>query len=145
MNNAYYAIMGGGVGLIYGIYCLIKLISVRKWPSVEGRIVKSIKSNRSSDAGRMEDADIAYEFSVAGKAYLARVIQVGGDMSSSLSKQGTKADAILTKYPVGAAVTVYYNPRFPQMACLERADATAAFVGIVFGTLAIAIGYLFLR
>ena len=144
MSNAYFPIIVGAIALVYGLYCLAKLISVRNWPSVEGKIVSSTKTARSTDAGKMQDAEIAYEFTVAEKLYTARVIQAGGDMSSAHSKKETDVDKVLAKYPVGAVVPVYYNPRFPQMACLERSDATAVFIGLVFGPLAILVGYLFL-
>ena len=144
MSQAYLPIFAGPIGLAYGIYCLIKLILVRNWPVVEGEIVTSNRSHRPSDIGKMEDAEVVYEYAVSGKVYRARVIQAGGDMSSSPSKSANDVDRILAKYPVGNTVAVFYNPRFPQMACLERSDATAAFIGILFGPLAIAVGYFFL-
>jgi hypothetical protein len=144
MPDGYYPIIVGSIALAYSLYCLAKLISVRNWPSAEGKIIASSKTARSTDAGKMQDAEIAYEYTVAGKRYTARVIQAGGDMSSANSKKETDVDKKLAKYPIGTVVNVYYNPRFPQMACLERSDATAVFIGLVFGPLAILVGYLFL-
>lgn len=144
MSDGYYPIIVGSIALLYSLYCLAKLISVRNWPSVEGTIIRSGKSARVTDAGKMQDPEIAYQYTVGEKQYTARVIQAGGDLSSPHSKKETDVDKVLAKYPVGTVVDVYYNPKLPQMACLERSDATVIFIGLVFGPLAILVGYLFL-
>ena len=110
-----------------------------------GKIIISDKTFRSAGFQKFEDANITYQYSVAGTQYKARVIQAGGDMSGSPSKSENNVDKILAKYPLDTLVTVHYNPRFPQMACLEHSDATVVFIGFVFGPLAIAVGYFFLR
>jgi len=144
MDQAFYAIGAGVIGLGFGVYSLIKLVLAHRWPEAEGTIVSSYKSNRSSDAGRMEDAEITYEYEVGGKLYRSDTIQAGGDISSSPSKRGsTNVDRILIKYPVGTKVTVYHHPRLPQIACLERTDATGVFIGFVFGGLLLLAGYYF--
>ena len=144
MNEAHYAIGAGIIVLGFGIYSLIKLILAHRWPSAEGKIVSSHKSKRHSDAGKMEDAEVVYEYEVAGKIYRSSAIQAGGDISSSPSRSLTEVDKILAKYPEGTNVTVYYNPRVPQIACLERTDATGVLIGLVFGPIAIAVGYFML-
>ena len=134
----------GAVAFVYAIYCLIRLILIRKWPATEGKIVTSHKTRRTFGLRRFEDAEVAYEYAVNGRRYCARVIQAGGDVSDNPSKSGNNIDKILAKYPIDSTVTVFYNPRFPQMACLEHSDATAVFIGLLFGPLAIAGGYYFL-
>jgi hypothetical protein len=134
----------GAAAFVIGIYLLIKLVISRNWVAVEGRIVGSDKSFRSSDAGRFEDAEIKYEYEVNGKTYTSNVIKVGGDVSSHPSKRkATDVDGLLLKYPVGSAVTVYYNPNFPRMACLEREGGEALVVCFIFGPLAFIVGYFF--
>jgi len=142
MDQGFYVIGVGIIGLGFGVYSLIKLILSRRWPEAEGTIVSAYKSNRPTDAGRMEDAEVTYEYEVNGKKYRNNTIQAGGDISASPSKRSaTDVDRLLTKYPVGTKVAVYYHPRLPQIACLERSDATAIFIGFIFGPLAVALGY----
>jgi len=144
MDNGTYLIIAGVVALIYGLFCLFRLMSSRNWSSTEGTVITSYKSFRDTDAGKMEDAEIKYEYTVSEKTYTCKVIKSGGDVSSNRSKtSATDVDRMLAKYPVGKTVTVYFHPNLPQMACLEKAGGEALLICLLFGPLAILVGYFY--
>ena len=59
-------------------------------------------------------ANVVYEYSVAGKKQRNNRISIGEDRGDF------ELAETLAKYPVGTIVTVYYNPRHPDRAVLER-------------------------
>lgn len=145
MSNGDVLIIVGAIAIIYGLYCLFRLIAVHNWPSVEGAVITSARALSTTDAGKMEDAEIRYEYSVDGKRYTSSVINAGGDLSNRPSKrEKTEVDRLLGTYPVGRQITVFYNPKIPRMACLERNRADALFICLVFGPLAVIVGYFFI-
>jgi hypothetical protein len=128
----------------YGFVSALRLKGSRGWPSVKGRIVRSIKSLKHTDAGKLEDPDIAYEYEFGEKKYTSKTIKIGGDMLSQPSKHAhSKADLLLAKYPVGKVVDVYVDPKHPKVACLEKAGAETVFISIFFGLLAVVAGLYF--
>ena len=145
MSNGAIAMIVGTVAFAYGIFCLFRMFSSRNWASAGGRIVTSHKSLTSTDAGTMADAEIEYEYEVEGKQYRSRVVKSGGDASSSTWERGrTEVDKVLARYPIGREVTVYYHPRMPQMACLEKAGGEVLLITLILGPVAIIVGYFFL-
>jgi hypothetical protein len=95
----------------------IQLRHAKSWLPVQGRITSSRMATRRSGVG--EDATIinipavAYSFSVGGRSYQGGRLSIG-DIS------GPFAEEALARYPVGAAVTVYYDPADPENCVLER-------------------------
>jgi hypothetical protein len=57
---------------------------------------------------------VEYEFAVAGTTYRGARISIGDDSG------GANTEATLARYPVGATVTVYYDPADPTDCVLER-------------------------
>ena len=145
MNEGYVAIIVGTVAFIYGLFCLFRMIAFNKWKSTGGRILTSYKSTRQENFQTLEDAEITYEYEVGGKKYRSSTIQASGELSGSPSrKEASEIDKLLSKYPAGGEVTVYYNPSIPRMACLEQGGGEAMFICLVFGPIAVAVGYFFL-
>ncbi|MFI5001861.1 MAG: DUF3592 domain-containing protein, partial [Reyranellales bacterium] len=60
---------------------------------------------------------VEYEFSAGGQTWRGNRIGIGDDAG------GSNIEATLQRYPVGAAVSVYYDPRHPQSCLLERNDS----------------------
>lgn len=108
------ALIAGGLVLIAGVvvvYTALAMIGLarasRRWPSSSGRIVRSeIRDDR---------AFIRYGYAVEGEEY------EGSDVASGDRPYRTARSAArrLQRYPVGAPVTVYYDPRQPRIAILE--------------------------
>ena len=90
------------------------------WPSVSGTIVLSrvTASEPRRILGRDTEpgysADIAYQFRVGGSRYTGETIAfaIGSSHQSS-------AENRVRKYPLGMAVSVYYNPNDPTKSVLE--------------------------
>ncbi len=114
--------------LIFGtVYKYFEISKASRWKSTPGRVlssrtkarkVRTIDSLSRAEAGAdlkvRNFADLVYEYRVGGKTYRGKRISVGEDLGDLFVEQR------LAKYPVGASIKVYYNPRNPQQAVLER-------------------------
>jgi hypothetical protein len=144
MNQQHILIIVGAVAISYGFVSALRLKRSMSWPSVKGRIIRSIKRLEHTDAGKLEDADIAYEYVFEEKEYSSKVIKIGGDMLSQPSRNASsQADLLLAQYPINKVVDVYVNPKHPTVACLEKAGAETVFISIFFGLLAVLAGIYF--
>jgi hypothetical protein len=107
--------------------------------NAEVRKIRVIDSDRE-DGHRFEArnfANIVYEYAVAGKKLRNNRVSIGEDLGNF------EVAETIAKYPVGMAVTVYYNPLHPNEAVLERdlpkglwgclGIGTAVVLAIVFG------------
>jgi hypothetical protein len=82
-------------------------------------------------------ADVAYVFSVGGKEYHGNRIAFG-------ETGGSEIDAMLSKYPAGKEVTVFYDPRNPKECVLERGIPSFVFSGCLLLTAMAAGGVVFI-
>jgi hypothetical protein len=112
-------------------------LRTRGWRSTIGQIRESRSatrdvrskdvrfSPRTGDTGRSTTtttdrierktfAAIAYEYTVDGKRFFGRRVGIGEDTGNE------DVPALLRRYPVGKAVTVWFNPAAPGEAILER-------------------------
>ncbi len=62
---------------------------------------------------------VVYEYEVNGIKYISNRVRVQ-DASGPTMGGALYANPLLKRYPKGAAVTVYYNPRDPKVSALER-------------------------
>jgi hypothetical protein len=146
-----YAILLAPLGLLLvaAAYKSLQVRAAREWPSAAGKVVvsktelrqvKVIDSDRA-EGHRFEErnfADIVYEYSVAGRKLRNNRVSIGEDRGNF------QVAETIAKYPVGAVVTVYYNPLHPDQAVLERdlpkgmwgclGIGTAIVLAIVFGS-----------
>ena len=138
-----------GLLLVAAAYKSLQVRAAREWPSAAGKVVvsktevrkvKVIDSDRA-EGHRFEErnfADIVYEYSVAGRKLRNNRVSIGEDLGNF------EVAETIAKYPVGAVVTVYYNPLHPDQAVLERdlpkslwgclGIGTAIVLAIVFGS-----------
>lgn len=146
-----YAMLLAPLGLILAVaaYKSLQVRAAREWPSASGKVVvskaevrkvKVIDGNRA-EGHRFEErnfASIVYEYTVASNRLRGNRVSIGEDLGNF------EVAETIAKYPVGAAVTVYYNPRHPDEAVLERdlpkglwgclGIGTAIVLAIVFGS-----------
>jgi hypothetical protein len=146
-----YLMLLAPLGLLLGaaVYKSLQVRAAKQWPSAAGKVVAShaevretrvIDSNRE-DGYRTEQrnyANIVYEYSVAGKTLRNNRVSIGEDLGNF------GVSETVAKYPVGAVVSVYYNPLHPKEAVLERdlpkglwgclGIGTAITLAIVFGS-----------
>ena len=128
-------IIAGGFGA--GVWRLRKKATASKgWPTVEGTIISSEivtrteqreASSFSSDSSESSiviggsavryvyTAAVRYRYAVRGTDYESDHIQWGGQVSTN--RQGNAA-AVVAAHPVGARVTVHYDPADPKSAVL---------------------------
>lgn len=112
-----------GLTIVYGAY------QSSSWLPVNGTItVSSMRVDTStsttgtggsyrSTTSTSYAPEISYEYSLMGVKYSNSGIILGGNIGTGSS---ARASRLINKYPVGAAVTVYYNPRDPYQSVLER-------------------------
>ncbi len=105
---------------LIGVVYIIRAVMSARWPSVEGRILRS--GNEPGD--RMV---VVYEYEVNGKRFKGRRI-----FSAPLAP----ADRLdIRKYEKGAKVRVFYSERRPGSAYLERSPLLPALLLCAIGIL----------
>lgn len=129
--------LGGGGYLIYrSIQDRKKAKASLNWPSTQGRVVESrVVESRSTDS----DGDtsttyrpyIKYEYQVVGTTFTSDKLAIGPAVSTSNYR---KSEEKVRRMPVGAAVTVFYNPDDPTDAVLEQRSNAGLMLalGIIF-------------
>lgn len=144
-----YAIPLAFIALIAGA-ALWKYLEVRQasdWPSVIGKVVvstsevrkvKTFDDNAASGRGEEERnfAKIIYEYTVDGEKLRGTRVSIGEDRGNF------EVAETIAKYPVGTVVTVYFDPRHPEQAVLER-DAPQGVFGCVIWMVVIGLGLTF--
>lgn len=99
---------------------VLRFKRTREWPSVRGRIVESRRGEEgyrdlASTASRIRPVPIVrYAYEVGGVAYRGHRIDAGEGVGED------EIDGILRRYPVGAEVAVFHDPKNPKEAVLER-------------------------
>src|SRR5207237_9304824 len=94
----------------------IQLRDAASWPSTRARIVKSqTRAVHQRHAGEVTQVtnvpDIEYEFSLGDRIIRGTRIGLG---------ETADTEEALNRYPVGLTVPVYYDPKDPQQAVLQR-------------------------
>ncbi len=118
-----------GLALIVAAYLMHMRAQTRgkkaaSWPTTVGTIrsavvgVISMSSNNDpmSGSSNMLTPVITYAYEVAGQKLECARFRVGVDPRFNTP---AKAQALVDKYPVGAPVTVHYDPSNPSLAALD--------------------------
>ncbi len=92
-----------------------KIKESESWPEAEATILKS--KLRKKNQGKVKYASIKFKFSIQGKEYISKKILIGGEVNTSSSKRAIER---VEKYSVGSTHIVFYNPKNPKEAYLER-------------------------
>ena len=91
--------------------------AARNWASTTGKIVTSRVEVSGGDHTTVSP-HIVFQYNVYGKEYSNSQIKAGDIHIATYGSRG--AYDIVDKYPVGAEVTVYYDPENPEQSALER-------------------------
>lgn len=121
------AMLVGSMGLfalLFGIASLIQAVHARSWPTVLAEVTSSRVEEGTSSIGTGGDRStsrsftpkVEYRYTVEGRSYMSQHILLGGAARNS-GQDG--AEQIVARYPVGARVVAYYDPRTPGKAFLE--------------------------
>jgi hypothetical protein len=92
--------------------------SALAWRTTTGRVLKSRVEVSGGGESTSVAARVEYAYDVNGRAYQSDQIRAGDNVMRITSSDD--AYKTIDRYPVGAIVTVYYNPANPQEAALER-------------------------
>lgn len=108
-----------------------------EWPTVTGRIVRSILHEETDSDGTSHRADLEFEYSVSNKI-LRSTQHTGGKLFANAEEC---ARQIVKDFPVGKSVAVHVDPRRPMsgvlntgqphhMIALRRIGAVALMAGL---------------
>lgn len=115
------------------------------WPAAAGTITRSeveirdrkIGNDTHGDAAHVSHAaHIRYAFEVDGRPVEGRQVYFQNITSGNLPLY----QRLVHAYPVGSQVTVYHHPTHPEFAVLDRGLPPGFYGGVVFATLATAVG-----
>lgn len=85
------------------------------WPAVSGQVQTSTIQVQNGRSSLQFWSDITYEYHVANHFYTSNRIIFG---QAGPATQ-TYAEVKVKQYTFGQNVAVFYNPQYPQIACLE--------------------------
>lgn len=111
------------------------------WPETPGVVTASFvhEYTEIDDSEPAFTPRIGYIYTVDGKTYSNDLISFKfNSMRNRSEKTKSWAETVISDYPIGSAVTVYYNPANPQISVLQK--GAAADWKIFFGSLFIIIG-----
>ena len=136
----------GGLGALVGFHAwrgLAESARARRWPTVDGRVIAAraarvvISVRASTGVARYRERvlwvpELLYEYGVGER--VCRGDRIGLAAPSGSTEPGA-AEAVVARYPVGSAVTVYVDPADPANAVLDPAPSasTRALVAVALG------------
>ncbi len=100
------------------------------WPTVQGEVTESRVGIHSDEDGTTYSADITYRYTVNETEIHSDNVWFGGDYSSSARSQFEK---IVSRYPVGKEVKVFYKPDDIFIAVLEPGTHFSSYIGFAMG------------
>jgi len=129
MFNAYTLIiglftLGGLVTVVWGAVIIVRARNTARWPAASGTIEESAIASEDDDLL----PNIVFRYAVNGSEF-RRTLEFPGGITPTREL----AAEYLGKYPAGAAVTVYYDPRAPGTATLEPGLARGDWLVLAFG------------
>ena len=97
---------------------LVELRQAKSWVATTGRVLSAgVETRRRQFQDEPEELKdvpaVKYEFKVGSRTIDGTRISIGDE-------GGLDIDAVLKRYPAGAEITVYYDPRDPTKCVLER-------------------------
>ncbi len=126
----------GAVALYLGNQSLASERKTEGWVTTEGKVIGSSVETRTTEHGTQYVPLVLYEYRVGS------VIQHGSRLMVSSQLTGSKADAQATvnAYPVGQAISVYYNPTLTSESVLVRNSPVPSYVLMGCGVLCVFLG-----
>jgi hypothetical protein len=117
-----------------------KVAESQNWPTVLAQItLAEVRESRSADSEgdiqRSYYPHVEYSYQVAGMTYQGDKINLGARRGYSSPQ---KANEEIARYPVGAQVRAYYNPKNPKEAVLQQRAVGTNFM-MIFGIIALLI------
>lgn len=134
MPTAALALIGfGGVCVALSLWSWKTAEQASAWPPTPGVMIQSAVQADSHDAGLT--LRLRYRYTVDGRQYEASRVRFGTERNDAESLHRRAA-----QYPLGAQVTVFYDPSSPGRAVLEPAPADGWKWMLALGAILIALG-----
>jgi hypothetical protein len=133
----------GGIFTFLGVKFIRQQQDAQNWPAVQGIVTDTyIKENVNESIDQTDDTityvpKVVYEYVVDDRVYSGTQLRIGFERSYDRRQ---KANEAMTAYPVGAEVTVYYNPANPAEAALNLDLNGFNNVALIVGVVLLALG-----
>jgi hypothetical protein len=133
--------------ILWGGYEIMAGYASKKWPSAEGKITssyvqKQVRSIEDSSKKPTYYPKVRYQYSVGGKSYTGDRINFSGGEGG---EKKSKSQAVVDRYPSGQKVIVYYDPKHPDKAVLERGIIWKTFMPFIAGLAFLAVAMVCLK
>jgi hypothetical protein len=92
--------------------------TTQTWQSTTGTVLMSSVQSRTIGRSHSTYPVVVYQYAVNGQNYQSQTIKAGEQFLNV--RVFGQAQATVARYPIGANVTVYYNPANPAESALER-------------------------
>ena len=111
-----------GVIFLAILYAMVstykKTAAAKHWPFTMGIVLTSAVEKRRYRRRDVNNAIVRYSYRVGERTYQNAKVSLGP------AARGAEAKKVAARYPVGAQVMVYYNPKDPSEAVLEKKNST---------------------
>jgi len=114
------------IGVIF--FMRRKMAAVSRWHSIMGTVDTSYLERRSSgNHGSTNYPVVQYSYQVAGRVYQSSQLALGPAVG------GSGAGKVIAKYPAGVQVMVFYDPKNPSDAVLEKRAPAQWLIWLILG------------
>jgi Protein of unknown function (DUF3592) len=126
-------------GVVWALSEAVYAHASELWPRTLGSIVTSRVSVEHDGTleGPTYTAEIGYRYVVDGHEYTCDRVRFGGPLSSLWRRP---ADTFAKRFPVGAPVTVAYDPAKPSRGVLEPGRSGQAYIKVLVFAVLVAAG-----
>ena len=133
--------------ILWGGYEIMAGYASKKWPSAEGKITssyvqKQVRSIKDSSKKPTYYPKVRYQYEVGGKIYISDRISFSGGEGG---EKKSESQAVADRYPSGQKVIVYYDPKYPEKAVLERGLIWKTFMPFIAGLAFLAVAIVCLK
>lgn len=119
----------GFVCELYGKRDLSYAIESINWPGTQGVIIESrVWEHSDEDFSPEYDPEIKYSYKVNGRVYINDAVNY-----DRVNRGEEWAKNVISDYPQGHIVTVYYKPDNPEFSVLERGVSASTIFPVYFG------------
>lgn len=135
--TAWFLLVLGFVLFSVGVVCLQSKEGSAFWSSVSGEVIASRTVIQSDEKGSVYIPIIRYRYDVRGQTFEGDRVTFSQSFSGTTEKA---AEEILSRYPAGDSVRVFYNSINPKAAVLVRDRSVGGWLLLVIGFLSLLAG-----
>jgi hypothetical protein len=111
------------------VLTLWRAYSSRRWPRTTGQVIVSKVERAGFAISLFYVLKIRYEYDIAGKIYKSDRYS----FDPAVSIYHKKIEQIVSKYPTGRRIFVYYNPTYPAISVIENGTSINNYLKIFVG------------